>query len=213
MSVRHAVSQDNPFLTTPIGRMFWSNALPLAVVMSMGGILNVVDGIFVGRFIGPEALAAVSLAFPVVMVLTALATLVGGGMSSLMARHLGAGDHAAAGRIFAGAHGLVLVITAVVIVFWALLGGAFVEVMAGEPSVAGLAQDYLRILVLGVPVQLLLGLHADALRNEGRAGVIAGLSVLVNLINIGANWLGIVVLGLGCGFRKNRTAFSLSPGQ
>lgn len=30
-----------------------------------------------------------------------------------------------------------------------------------------------------------------------RGGVIAGLSVLVNLFNIGANWLGIVVLGLG----------------
>ena len=197
MSVRHAVLQDNPFLTAPIGRLFWSNALPMAVVMSMGGILNVVDGIFVGRFIGPEALAAVSLAFPVAMVLTALSTLVGGGMSSLMARHLGAGDRAAAGRIFAGAHGLVLAISAGAITFWALVGVTFVEVMADEPRVAGLAQDYLRILILGVPVQLLLGLHADALRNEGRAGVIAGLSVLVNLINIGANWLGIVVLGLG----------------
>lgn len=197
MSVRHAVLQENPFLTAPIGRLFWSNALPMAVVMSMGGILNVVDGIFVGRFIGPEALAAVSLAFPVAMVLTALATLVGGGMSSLMARHLGAGHRAAAGRIFAGAHGLVLAISAGAIAFWALIGGTFVEVMAGEPRVEGLAQDYLRILILGVPVQLLLGLHADALRNEGRANVIAGLSVLVNLINIGANWLGIVVLGLG----------------
>lgn len=63
MSVRHAVPQDNPFLTAPIGRLFLSNALPMAVVMSMGGILNVVDGVFVGRFIGAEALAAVSLAF------------------------------------------------------------------------------------------------------------------------------------------------------
>ena len=42
-----------------------------------------------------------------------------------------------------------------------------------------------------------LGLHADALRVEGRAGVMAALSVLVNLLNIGANWLGIVVLSLG----------------
>ncbi len=197
MSVRHAVSQDNPFLTAPIGRLFWSNALPMAVVMSMGGILNVVDGIFVGRLMGSEALAAVSLAFPVVMVLTALATLVGGGMSSLMARHLGAGDRAAAGRIFAGAHGLVLAISAAAIGIWALIGVAFVEGMAGDARVANLAQNYLRILVLGLPVQLLLGLHADALRNEGRASVIAGLSVLVNLINIAANWLGIAVLGLG----------------
>lgn len=67
MSVRHTVLQDNPFLTAPIGRLFWSNALPMAVVLSMGGILNVVDGIFVGRFIGPEALSAVDASLRVRM--------------------------------------------------------------------------------------------------------------------------------------------------
>ncbi|MDO8986057.1 hypothetical protein [Cypionkella sp.] len=75
MSVRQAVPQGNPFLTAPIGRLFLSIALPMAVVMSMGGILNVVDGVFVGRFIGAEALAAVSLAFPAVMLMSALAIL------------------------------------------------------------------------------------------------------------------------------------------
>lgn len=198
MSARHADQQVNPFLAAPIGRLFLSNALPMAVVMSMGGVLNVVDGIFVGHFIGSDALAAVSFAFPVAMVLSALTTLAGGGMSSLMARHLGAGDRVAAGRIFAEAHGLVLAISVGLVVLWAVLGAALVDSMAaGNPKVAGLAQDYLRIMILGAPVQLMLGVHADALRNEGRAGLIAVLSVLVNLFNIGANWLGIVVLGLG----------------
>lgn len=85
MSVRRTINAPlaegvNPFLTQPIGRVFLSNAVPMAVVMSTGGLLNVVDGIFVGRFVGADALAAISLAFPVVMVLTALTTLVGGGM-------------------------------------------------------------------------------------------------------------------------------------
>lgn len=198
MSVRHANQQVNPFLTSPIGRLFLSNALPMAVVMSMGGVLNVVDGIFVGHFIGSDALGAVSLAFPVVMVLSALTTLAGSGMSSLMARHLGAGYRVAAGRIFAQAHGLGLAISVGLAVLWAVVGTAFIDSMAaGNPKVAQLAQDYLRIIVFGAPVQLMLGIHADALRNEGRAGLIAALSVLVNLFNIGANWFGIVVLGLG----------------
>jgi len=198
MSVRHAVPQDNPFLTAPIGRLFLSNALPMAVVMSMGGILNVVDGVFVGRFIGPEALAAVSLAFPVVMLITALATLAGGGMSSLLARSLGAGDRVAAGRIFVGAHGLVAVISTLLVGLWATLGRTLLaEMAAGNVQLAQTAWTYLSILIWAVPVQLMLGLHADALRIEGRAGAMAALSVLVNLLNIGANWLGIVVFDLG----------------
>lgn len=198
MSTRHAIQQANPFLTAPIGRLFMSNALPMMVVMLMGGILNVADGIFVGHYIGSDALAAVSLAFPVAMVLSALTILAGGGMSSLIARHLGAGDRIAAGRVFAETHGLVLVISVALVILWEIVGTGLINSMAaGNSKVAELAQDYLRIIILGAPVQLMLGVHADALRNEGRAAQIAILSVLVNLFNIGANWLGIVVLGLG----------------
>ena len=198
MSVRHAVPQDNPFLTAPVWRLFLSNALPMAVVMSMGGILNVVDGIFVGRFIGGEALAAVSLAFPAVMLMSALATLAGGGMSSILARSLGAGNRVAAARVFAGAHGLVLLISVVLLLLWAVFGRALlVEMADGNAQVAEMAWTYLSILIVAAPVQLILGLHADALRIEGRAGAVATLSVLVNLANIHANWLGIVTFGLG----------------
>lgn len=133
MSDRHAAQRENPFLTVPIGRLFLSNALPMTLVMSMSGVLNVVDGIFVGRFIGPEALAAVSLAFPAVMLLSALAALVGGGMSGLMARHLGAGDRAAAARVFAGAHGLALAMTVVLFGAWQTFGQAIVFPDGGGP--------------------------------------------------------------------------------
>ncbi|WP_010139752.1 MATE family efflux transporter [Oceanicola sp. S124] len=189
---------ENRFLTRPVGRLFLSNALPMAVVMSTGGLLNVIDGIFVGRFVGAQALAAVSLAFPVVMLLTALTTLAGGGMASLLARHLGAGARREAGEVFAGGHGLALAISAVLITAALSLGPAMLSALAaGDAAVAGSAQGYLLILILGAPIQFGLGLHADALRSEGRAGHIALLSVLVNLLNAGANYVAIVLLGLG----------------
>lgn len=189
---------ENRFLTRSVGRLFLSNALPMAVVMSMGGLLNVIDGVFVGRFVGAQALAAVSLAFPVVMLLTALTTLAGGGMSSLFARHLGAGDRTQAGAVFAGAHGLAMAIGAALVIGALTVGPAVVSTLAaGNAEIAGMAQRYLLILILGAPIQFGLGLHADALRNEGRAGLIALLSVLVNLLNIGANYVAIVLLGLG----------------
>jgi putative MATE family efflux protein len=199
MSVRRAANTiENPFLTLPVRRIFLSNALPMAVVMSTGGLLNVVDGIFVGRFIGAHALAAVSLAFPVVMLLTALSTLVGGGMSSLLARHLGKGSRSEAGVVFAGAHGLVLAMSAVVMLGALTFGPCIVSFLAtGNEAVAGPARAFLLILILGAPVQFGLGLHADALRNEGRAGLIAVLSVLVNLLNVAANYIAIVILDLG----------------
>lgn len=199
MSVRRAINTiENPFLTLPVGRLFLSNALPMAVVMSTSGLLNVVDGIFVGRFIGAQALAAVSLAFPVVMLLTALTTLTGGGMSSVLARHLGKGARREAGAVFAGAHGLALALSAALMFGALTFGPGIVSVLAaGNEPVAAPARSYLLILILGAPVQFGLGLHADALRNEGRSGHIALLSVIVNLLNVAANYVAIVVLDLG----------------
>lgn len=199
MSVGRAANTiENPFLTLPVRRLFWSNAFPMAVVMSTSGLLNVVDGIFVGRFIGAQALAAVSLAFPVVMLLTALTTLTGGGMSSLLARHLGKGTRREAGAVFAGAHGLALALSAVLMLGALTLGPGIVSFLAAgnEPDAAP-ARAYLLILILGAPVQFGLGLHADALRNEGRSGHIAVLSVIVNLLNVAANYIAIVLLDLG----------------
>ncbi|MCA0922177.1 MATE family efflux transporter [Pseudooceanicola nanhaiensis] len=199
MSVGPALmSPENSFLTRPLGRLFLSNALPMAVVMSTGGLLNVIDGIFVGRVIGVQALAAVTLAFPVVMLLTALTTLTGGGMSSLLARHLGAGARGPAAEVFAGGHGLALSLSVGLSAVALPLGPAVLEALAGgDAAVARLAGSYLLILILGAPLQFGLGLHADALRCEGRAGQIALLSVLVNLLNIGANYVAIILLGLG----------------
>ncbi|MEC9199360.1 MAG: MATE family efflux transporter [Pseudomonadota bacterium] len=199
MSVGRATNgTENPFLTLPVRRLFLSNALPMAVVMSTSGLLNVVDGIFVGRFIGAQALAAVSLAFPVVMLLTALTTLTGGGMSSLLARHLGKESRPEAGAVFAGAHGLALALSAVLMLGALTLGPGIVSFLgAGNEPVTAPARTYLLILILGAPVQFGLGLHADALRNEGRSGHIAVLSVIVNLLNVAANYIAIVLLDFG----------------
>ncbi|SDE78900.1 putative efflux protein, MATE family [Salipiger thiooxidans] len=199
MSVgRAAKTIENPFLTLPVRRLFLSNALPMAVVMSTSGLLNVVDGMFVGHFIGAHALAAVSLAFPVAMLLTALTTLTGGGMSSLMARYLGKGARRDAGAVFAGAHGLALALSAALMLGALMFGPSLVSFLAaGNEPLAAPARAYLRILILGAPVQFGLGLHADALRNEGRSGHIALLSVIVNLLNVAANYIAIVVLDFG----------------
>ncbi|WP_240722501.1 MATE family efflux transporter [Poseidonocella sp. HB161398] len=199
MSERHARNPgDSPFLTAPPGRLFLSNALPMAVVMSMGGILTVTDGLFVGRYLGAEALAAVSLAFPAVMLLTALSSLSGGGMASLMARHLGAGDRNAAAAVLAGAQGLALALCALLLFAALAAGPQLVAGLAGgNGALAETAGRYLLVLVLGAPLQFGLALHGDALRSEGHAGQIALLSVFVNLANIAANWLAIAGLGLG----------------
>lgn len=196
MSARQ--SPDNHFLTTPPGRIFAVTALPMVAIMLMNGLLGIIDAAFLGHFVGAEAMAAVGIAFPVMMLTIALSTLVSGGMSSLLARQLGAGAREAAGASFASAHGLATIIASTLILLFLVWGWDFAIGVAGSDGpIAEMVWVFLAITVVGTPVQFLLGIHADAWRNEGRAGLMALVSLGVTLVNIVLNYILIVPLELG----------------
>lgn len=189
---------ENSFTTGPITTIFAKTALPIIFVMGMNGLLAVADALFLGIYVGPEALGAVTLMFPIYMLIVALATLVGSGMSSLLARHLGAHQFDDARGVFAGAHGLALALSFVLIALFLLFGQQIALLAAGGS--AGLAEMglvYLRITVLFSPALFVLSVNSDALRNEGRVGFMAAMSLLVSLANIGFNYVLIALLDMG----------------
>ena len=189
---------ENSYLEAPLGLTYAKTALPIIFVMGMNGLLAVADALFLGHYVGPQALAAVTLIFPLYMLVVALATLVSSGMSSVLARHLGANRLAEAQAAFAGAHGLALLAGGGLIALF-LLAGRPVTLLAaaGSAELAGMGLTYLRIMVLFSPLLFLLSVNSDALRNEGRVGFMAGMSLLVSTANIGFNYLLIAGLGLG----------------
>ncbi|MCJ8051756.1 MATE family efflux transporter [Shinella curvata] len=188
----------NPFLTAPLGALFAKTASPVVFVMSMNGLLTVVDAVMLGLYAGPEAVAAVTAVFPVFMLLVALATLVGSGMASLLARWLGAADLPAAREIFRAAHYMALGIGAAFILAFLVCGSALVGAIAnGSQSLETLAYSYISIVVFFSPIQLLLAVNVDALRCEGRVGLMALASVVISLANLVFNYVLIVHFDMG----------------
>ncbi|MEI2296511.1 MATE family efflux transporter [Ensifer sp. MJa1] len=191
-------ARENAFLTAPLGAIFARTALPIIFVMSMSGLLTVVDAIMLGLYVGTDAVGAVTTVFPIFILTVALSTLVAGGMASLLARHLGARRFAEARSIFAGAHLLALAIAAGLILLFAAFGEQLVLTLANGPGpLARMAKGYIAILIVCSPVQLLLAIHSDALRCEGRTGLMAGLSLMVSLANIALNYVLIAPFGMG----------------
>lgn len=188
----------NTFTDGPLGAIYLKTALPIIFVMSMSGLLAVVDALFLGHFVGPEALAAVTLMFPIYMLIVALATLVAGGMSSLLARFLGAENIHDARSVFAGAHGMALLLGALLIALFLIFGRPLSLLVAGgAQDLADMGLIYLRITVLFSPMMFVLSVHSDALRNEGRVGFMAAMSLLVSLSNIAFNYVLIAIFDMG----------------
>jgi hypothetical protein len=76
----------NAFLHAPLPGLFLRTAAPIILIMATNGLLAIVDAYFLGEYVGPDALAAVTLMFPAFMLLVALSTLVASGMASQLAR-------------------------------------------------------------------------------------------------------------------------------
>jgi len=197
----------NAYTHASIPATFARTALPIILFTSVNGLLTVVDAIFLGAFVGADALTAVTMVFPVSMLMIALATMVSSGMASVLGRLLGANRFGQARAIFAGAHGLSLCISAIAIALFALVGWPIaVQAAHGSTELATMGHSFLRISIYTSPLLFLLSVHSDALRTEGRVGFMTIAGLLVTLANIGFNYLLIVPFGLGVGLRLAASA-------
>ncbi|MBB4650528.1 putative MATE family efflux protein [Aminobacter niigataensis] len=193
-----AAEPKNSFLRGSIRSVFIRTCLPIIVVTTISGLLTVVDAMLLGAFVGADALSAVTLVFPISMLLVAVSTMVGIGMASILGRRLGAQDMDGAINTFASAQGLAVAVAALAMLTFFGLGVHIVSLVAGGNVHLGeMGWTFLAISFSTAPAGFLLSVHADALRMEGRVGFMAMAGVLVTLANIGFNGLLIGVFDFG----------------
>ncbi|WP_454848817.1 MATE family efflux transporter [Rhizobium binxianense] len=190
--------EGNVFLTGRLSRVFARTAAPIVVVTTVNGLFAVVDAYFLGAYAGADALSAVSLVFPALMMLVALQSLVSNGMASILARRLGAGDRDGAQRVFGAAHGLALAVVVLVnILYWTAGRWIIAHAAAGNAAVAEAATLFMAIMVSCAPASFFLSLQLDGLRCEGRIGFMTLVTLTASLLNIAANWLLMAVAHWG----------------
>ncbi len=152
---------DAPELThLPLPKAIFKLALPAIGSMVFIMVFNLVDIWWVGK-LGPEALAGISAASFIYWALQSMATLVGTGVTAMVARFVGAGKPQEAGRVVA--QGLILAIgIAVVHSVGGLLTQKWLfQLMGTEGQVLRAATDYMRVLLFGLP-SIFLAFHLDS---------------------------------------------------
>jgi len=133
----------------PVGRLLWHACSQTNLSVGVYGIYALTNAWFVARGVGPDALAAVNLVAPVLLILGAVGTTVGVGGASLVSRRLGAGDLEGAGRA-AGNTFVVFWVTALVVMVAGLAAlEPLLTVLGAQGEVREYARDYAVVLLLG----------------------------------------------------------------
>lgn len=186
MSSTPAPSQKNHSArlgTDPILPLLVKLSIPGIIGMATQALYNVVDSIYIGR-LSKEALSALSLAFPIQMVLIALAVGTGVGGTSLIARTLGQGKKEKAGN--AAEHvllmGVILGLTA------AVTGALFARPLIGLFTQDAILLDpgsrYIRIIMMGSLMMFAPMVSNGILRGEGNTFIPMVTMIIGALLNI-----------------------------
>lgn len=107
--------QNNKMASAPVGRLLLTMSLPLMLSMVMEALYNVVDSLFISR-IGEKAITALSLAFPIQLLVVSITVGTGVGVGAVLSRLLGEKDGRGVGA--AAANGIFLALLTYVL-FWA----------------------------------------------------------------------------------------------
>jgi len=192
------VSEDNNYLTQPIGRLFLTTALPIIMIMVVNGLFNLVDAYFLGIFVGAAALTAVTIMFPVQMLIYSLTTMIANGFASIVARRLGAKDMRGAAESFAVAIIMGIALSIILMIAFLLFGEALVSwVTNGDQELTEMAWTYMSIMMFTSPLIFILSVQYDGLRSEGKIGFMTLVSLGVTLSNVAFNYVFIVILQWG----------------
>ena len=150
-----SISQKNPLAVERISKLIMKFAIPAIISMLVSSLYNIVDQIFIGQGVGMLGNAATNIAFPISIICTATALLLGIGSASNYNLESGAGRPEKAAQI-AGTGLSMLVICGVLIgVGVLILLEPLLHVFGVTPDILPFARDYTGITAFGIPFLIL----------------------------------------------------------
>lgn len=178
-------------------KRFYQFVLPAVGSMLVTGLYFVVDGIFVGRGVGTNGLAAVNIAVPFISILTAVTMMITMGGATLTSIHFGKGENKEANNVFNTS----LLMVVVFAIFMSLISILFPEIIAKSLGASDVLLNdtaiYLKYYVLfGIFFCGAMSLSAF-IRNDGNPQLAFWGMIVGALSNVFLDWLFIFPLEMG----------------
>lgn len=191
-------------------KLFFTAAIPGVISMFAMSVYSIIEGIFVGQFVGGDAFAAMNLAMPLILINFALADMVGVGSSIPISIALGRKDEKHAGNIFTCAVILIILLACFTGSLMFIFAPQILGAMGAEADIAELAVGYLRIFAAASPMVTLVFAMDNFLRISGFIRGSMLLNIFMSCMQIAL--VAIFVAGLRMGLAGSALAMTLAMG-
>lgn len=180
-----------------VSRAFMKLAIPALITTLISQIYNLTDTWFIGMLNDSTLLSAVSLAMPLMWLVSALCGVIGAGAPQVISLKDGAGASAASARCRSFTVYGTLIISLIITPIALLLVGPVLSVMNAEGRLHAAAAEYLYIVIGGTALSAVSGAMQGVLRAGGRTfhASVSGISGII--VNIILDPLFILALDMG----------------
>ncbi len=180
---------------TPISLLKF--ALPSMVMMVFMSCYTIVDGIFISRFLGSEALSAANIVYPVFNLLLAVGIMFATGGSAVVSKKLGEGKKQEALEDFSFLTFTGVVLSIILLVLTLLFHNSISLFLGSSERILDYCNAYLIYLVLFAPACMLQSLYQSFFVTAGKPRLGLVLTVVAGIANAFFDYFLLAVCGMG----------------
>lgn len=174
-----------------------SFALPLILGNMLQTLYNAADSVIVGRFVGPDALAAVGSAYSLMTFLTSLMIGLSMGAGVSFSYFYGSGDRKSLRSSLGISFLMIGIVTALITILSYLLLERILVVLSVPEDIVPMMREYLLVIFAGLPALFLFNFYASAERAVGNSRIALIFMALSALMNIALDLFFVISLDWG----------------
>ena len=172
-------------------------SVPAIIAMVLTSLITIVDGFFIGNYVGKEGIAAVNLGLPILYVYLGIGIMIGVGGMAIAGMALGAQD---SGKCIGVFNQTVVTVAVAVIAVSAIVGVFFNPIVSFahmDADVARYFTSYYRIMIIAYPVMMVNSALGMFIRGEGKPQLFMVVNVITVICNIVLDYVFIRWFGWG----------------
>ena len=185
------------FGTQAIPKLLIKQAVPASIGILVMSLNILIDTIFVGHWIGANAIAAINVVLPVSFFIAALGMAIGLGGSSIISRSLGNNDIAKATKTFGNQIVLTFSLTISLVLFGLFYVDSIIPAFGGKGALNEPAKIYYTIVLYGVPVLGYCMMGNNVIRAVGKPKNAMYAMMLPSISNLILDYVLIYVFDFG----------------
>lgn len=186
--------ERNTFLINRKIRQYILPGVLMTVAMQLG---NVVDGMIVGNLLGADAMAAIEISMPVLLLLQTPAKMLAMGGAAEAAVLLGKRDMEKAGGVFSASLAAGISVSLIFALFTPFLPGPLARALSGNESLAALAEPYIMVSFGGMPILTAAILLCYFMNADNHPQLGSALFIIANVVNLALDFVFIKVFRMG----------------